>query len=182
MLQSNKRKRIIEEEDAKALAEAQGGKSAPSGLKSRKKKSSVAAQLEATQSSPATAKLVGDTWEIIPPASSKFSMPAMPKVAAPAVEEHRPKLRELVKEKIKELEFKVALELFASVARLVSKDEIASNPKAKAALDTEWENSRNLGRIFEACYEKGPELPESDPRRKFKGRTVFHGNNVRECT
>jgi hypothetical protein len=42
----------------------------------------------------------------------------MPKVAAaPAVEEHRPKLRELVKEKIKELEFKVALELFASVAR-----------------------------------------------------------------
>ena len=177
-IRSNERKRIIEEEDAKALAEAQRGKSAPSGLKSRKKKSSVA-QLEATQSSPATAKLVGDTWEIIPPASSKFSMPAMPEVAAPAVEEHRPKLRELVKEKIKELEFKVALELFASVARLVSKDEIASNPKAKAALDKEWENLRNLGRIFEACYEKGPELPESDPRRKFKGRTVFQGNNVR---
>ena len=96
---------------------------------------------------------------------------------------------------------------FASVARLVSKDEIASNPKAKAALDKEWENLRNkgvwdekrvrecrdivaearrngqtvhLGRIFEACYEKGSELPESDPRRKFKGRTVFQGNNVRD--
>jgi hypothetical protein len=64
-------------------------------------------------------------------------MPAMPKTAVPAVEEHRPKLRELVKEKIKELEIKVALELFASVARLVSKDEIARNPKAKAALDKE---------------------------------------------
>jgi hypothetical protein len=35
----------------------------------------------------------------------------MPKVVAPAVEEHRLKLRELVKQKIKELEFKVALEL-----------------------------------------------------------------------
>ena len=99
------------------------------------------------------------------------------------------------------------LKLFASVARLVSKDEIARNPKAKAALDKEWENLRtkgvwderrvrecrelvaeahregktiHLGRIFEACYEKGSELAESDPRRKFKGRTVFQGNNVRD--
>ena len=38
----------------------------------------------------------------------------------------------------------------------------------------------HLGRIFEACYEKGSELPENDPRRKFKGRTVFQGNNVRD--
>ena len=68
----------------------------------------------------------GDVW---------FSMPAMPKTAAPAVEEHRPKLRELVKGKIKELEFKVALELFASAARLVSKDEI----------DKEWKNLRTKG-------------------------------------
>jgi hypothetical protein len=58
----------------------------------------------------------------------------MPKVAAPAVEEHRPKLRELVKEKIKELEFEVALELFASVARLVSKDEIPATPRQKLPL------------------------------------------------
>ena len=143
-LESNERKKIIEEEDAKALAEAQGGKSAPSGLKGKKKKSSPA-QLEATQCSPAKAILVGDKWEIIPAASKNFSVPAMPNNAAPAVEEHRPKLRELVKEKIKELEFKVALELFASVARLVSKDEIARNPKAKAALDKEWENLRTKG-------------------------------------
>ena len=39
---------------------------------------------------------------------------------------------------------------------------------------------RNTGRIFEACYEKGSELPADDPRRKFKGRTVFQGNNVRD--
>ena len=38
----------------------------------------------------------------------------------------------------------------------------------------------HLGRIFEACYEKGFEFSESDPRRKFKGRTVFQGNNVRD--
>ena len=69
----------------------------------------------------------------------------MPKVAAPAVEEHWLKLRELVKQKIKELEFKVALELFASIARLVSKDEIASKPKAQAAFDKEWDNLRNKG-------------------------------------
>ena len=117
------------------------------------------------------------------------------------LEERRPKLRELAKQMIQELE------LFASVARLVSKDEIASNPKAKAALDKEWENLRtkgvwdeksvrecrdivaearregkavHLGRIFEACYEKGSELPEPDPRRKFKGRTVFQGTHVRD--
>eukprot|EP00435_Cladocopium_sp_Y103_P010642 s3504_g2.t1 len=135
-------------------------------------------------------------------------MPTSP--SSSSAEEHRPNLRELVKQKIKELEFKVALELFASVARLVTKDEVARNPKAQAALDKEWENLRtkgvldesrvrecrdivaeakkagqtvHLGRIFEACYdcyEKGSELPESDPRRKFKGRTVFQGNNVRD--
>ena len=38
----------------------------------------------------------------------------------------------------------------------------------------------HFGRIFEACYEKGFEFSESDPRRKFKGRTVFQGNNVRD--
>ena len=148
MLGSNERKQIIEEEDAKAIAEAQEGKPASSsGTKGKKKKKASTARLEVTQGPPAKAKLVGNTWEIIPAVSQKFSVPAMPnlKAAVPAVEEHRPKLRELVKEKIKEFEFKVALELFASVARLVSKDEIASNPKAKAALDKEWENLRTKG-------------------------------------
>ena len=113
----------------------------------------------------------------------------------------------MIKNKIRELEFKVALELFGAVARLIPKDEASKNPKAKAALDKEWENLRtkgvwdesrvrecksivdearktgqtfHLGCIFEACYGKGSELPPDDPRRKFKGRTVFQGNNVRD--
>ena len=209
MLGSNERKQIIEEEEAKAIKKAQEeAKSAPSsGSKGPKKKKSTVAQLEATPRPSAKATLIGDHWEIVPHASPKFSVPAMPKMAAPATEMHRPALRELIKEKIRETEFKVAIELFASVARLVSKEEIARNPKAKAALDKEWENLKNkgvwdekrvrecrdivnearrsnktvhLGRIFEACYEKGSELPETDPRRKFKGRTVFQGNNVRD--
>ena len=39
---------------------------------------------------------------------------------------------------------------------------------------------REKRRIFEACYEKGSELSADDPRRKYKGRTVFQGNNVRD--
>ena len=42
----------------------------------------------------------------------------------------------MIKRKIQELEFKVALELFSAVARLVPKDGIRE-PKAKAALDKE---------------------------------------------
>ena len=146
-------------------------------------------------------------WEVIPKDRPKFCVPAMPKAAPAKAELHRPELREMIKRKIQELEFKVALELFSAVARLVPKDEVRKNPKAKAALDKGWENVRtkgvwdesrvrecksivdearkkgetvHLGRIFEACYKKGSELPADDPRRKFKGRTVFQGNNVRD--
>ena len=35
-------------------------------------------------------------------------------------------------------------------------------------------------RIFELCVEKGSELPEGDPARKFKGRSVFQGNQVKD--
>ncbi|CAE7637278.1 unnamed protein product, partial [Symbiodinium sp. KB8] len=38
----------------------------------------------------------------------------------------------------------------------------------------------HVGKIFEICVEKGSELPEGDPLRKFKGRTVFQGNNVKD--
>ena len=67
----------------------------------------------------------------------------MPKAAPAKAELHRPELRELIKNKIRELEFKVAWELFGAVARLVPKDEVAKNPKAKAVLDKEWENLKN---------------------------------------
>ena len=105
-------------------------------------------------------------------------MPAMPKTAVPAVEEHRPKLRELVKEKIKELEFKVALELFASVARLVSKDEIACNPKAKAALDKEGENLRTKGVWDEKRVRECRDIV-AEARRE--GKTVHLGRIFEAC-
>ena len=38
----------------------------------------------------------------------------------------------------------------------------------------------HVGKIFEICVEKGSELPLGDPMRKFKGRTVFQGNNVKD--
>ena len=36
----------------------------------------------------------------------------------------------------------------------------------------------NVGRVFGICVEKGSELAADDPRRKFKYRVVFQGNNV----
>ena len=130
MLGSNERKQIIEEEDAKALAETQEGKSASSGSKGKKKKTS-SARLEAIQCSPAKAKLLGDQWEIIPATSQQFSVPAMPKVAVPAVEEHRPKLRELAKEKIKELEFKSCIRAFRFSCQVCIKRRSCQQPQGK---------------------------------------------------
>ncbi len=82
-----------------------------------------------------------------------------------------------------------------------------ADPKAKAALDKEWDRFRSLntwdengvrewsevaaearrsgkkthmGRVFAILVEKNHELPEDNPLRKFKGRVVFQGNNVRD--
>ena len=93
------------------------------------------------------------------------------------------------------------------VARPVGKKEIKANPKAQQALDIEWEKlvkknawkyetvsewktisekakksgkKVHVGRVFEICVEKGSELPEGDKLRKFKGRTLFQGNNVKD--
>ena len=38
----------------------------------------------------------------------------------------------------------------------------------------------HVGKVFEICVEKGSELPGGHKLRKFKGRTVFQGNNVRD--
>ena len=102
---------------------------------------------------------------------------------------HRPKVPEF------------AFPFSALVARPVGKKEVQGNPKAKAALDKEWlklvnaevwlpkprewndvaneakrmNKTIHVGRVFEICVEKGSELPESDPGRKFKGRSVFRG-------
>ena len=85
----------------------------------------------------------------------------------------------------------------ALVARSVSIKEVATNPKAKAADDAEWNDLRRMqtwdestvmewsdvkqrakteqrrvhvGRVFGILVEKGSELKESDPRRKYKAR------------
>ena len=98
-------------------------------------------------------------------------------------------------------------ELMAMVARPVGRKELLSNPKAQASLDVEWDKlmkkkawdmasvrewddvsseakkkgkKAHVGKVFEICVEKGSELPPNDPLRKFKGRTVFQGNNVRD--
>ena len=90
----------------------------------------------------------------------------------------------------------------ALVARPVGKAEIAAQPKAQAALDKEWNKlviakvwnevkpqewstlaraarktgeTIHVGRVFELCTEKGSELPDGDPDKKYKGRSVFSG-------
>ena len=95
----------------------------------------------------------------------------------------------------------------AMVARPVGKNEIAQKAKAKAAMDAEWKKLRDkyvwdediknvrdwsdvareardkgidvhLGWLFGICVEKGSELEENNPNRKYKGRVVFQGNRV----
>ena len=85
----------------------------------------------------------------------------------------------------------------ACVARSASEREVTTNKAAKASLDKEWDKLRDqkcwdegsvrewsevaalakrmgrkahVGRIFDICVEKYAELPDGDPRRKYKGR------------
>jgi hypothetical protein len=80
-------------------------------------------------------------------------------------------------------------------------------PEAMAALDKEWNKLEkqvaweldkvrewksvssgakannttvHVGRVFAILVEKGSELPKGHPERKYKGRVVFQGNNVRD--
>lgn len=199
MIGPKERQKIIDEREGKATGtHSEGGSSSSKAVP----KATAARKQGGILSPLPTGCTVAqsDKWEAVPlpKGQARFQAPAMPVIKDPNNEPHRLSLREMAKEKIQELEFKVALELFGSVARLVSKDEVARNPKAKAALDKEWNNLKtkgvwdesrvrerkdivnearrngtkvHLGRIFEAC---------DDPRRKFKGRTVFQGNNVRD--
>ena len=129
--------------------------------------------------------------------------PAMPVTHAPVVEEHRERITDLYWNKLGE----VTMGQLALVARVVGKAEINQTPEAKAAMDKEWKKladkscwlekqvreykdvakeaqQKNLkthfGRIFEICALKGSELPEGHPERKWKGRSVFQGNQVRD--
>jgi hypothetical protein len=93
------------------------------------------------------------------------------------------------------------------VARTVTKKEASTIPEAMAALDKEWNKLEkqvaweldkvrewksvsneakannttvHVGRVFAFLVEKGSELPKGHPERKYKGRVVFQGNNVRD--
>ncbi len=99
------------------------------------------------------------------------------------------------------------LDGLAMVARPVRPKEIKENKGAQAAMDKEWKALRDLGTwneskvcewsdvkasakvknvrvhigmVFGICVEKGSELPEGNPGRKYKGRVVFRGNDVRD--
>ena len=94
----------------------------------------------------------------------------------------------------------------AMVARLLTMKEVNSNPKAQQAILEEGEKLLKQGvwdvdsvrekrdvirdamrlkkkvhfaRIFPICFEKGSELPEGDPDRKFKGQCVVQGSDVK---
>ena len=155
MFSPKEREKLVAEE-AEKIAGGSGSGAAPSSssakaCKKKKKKkkpepATVARQLRVNPSlsgGPRPQHFAGDSWEVIPEGRPRFCVPAMPKAAPAKAELHRPELRELIKNKIRELEFKVAWELFGAVARLVPKDEVAKNPKAKAVLDKEWENLKN---------------------------------------
>lgn len=135
-----------------------------------------------------------------------FSAPAMP-VVQDVDELHRSTMRELVEEKIEQLQENLNFESFAAVARVLTKAEIGQSKDAQKALalDAEWQKlidkgvwdekkakecrqivadaqkfgeKIHIGRIFEICSIKGDELPEGHPQRKYKGRTCFQGINV----
>jgi len=116
--------------------------------------------------------------------------PVMPTVAYDP--KHRPKLRRRVP-------------FNACVARPVSRREQRANPKARDAMRDEWERLRKMGTwddttveewsdvakkaraaneevhfgyLLGSCFEKGSELPDNHPDRKFKGRSVFQGDRV----
>jgi len=145
MLSPKDRQQLIDEEAEKMAVDSGGAASSSASKGPKKKKSAVATARKLRLSPSPSSEPTVVQWEVIPKDRPKFCVPAMPKAAPAKAELHRPELREMIKRKIQELEFKVALELFSAVARLVPKDEVRKNPKAKAALDKEWENVRTKG-------------------------------------
>ena len=136
------------------------------------------------------ANALGDSGE-------RFAVPSMP-VEHCDYEPRRSNMRALVEDKLSEIQKKLDFDLFANVAKVLTKHEISKSPEAQKALDAErekllnkktWDQARvkecraivdeakrkgekvHIGRIFEICTLKGSELPEGDPNRKHKGRT-----------
>ena len=145
MLSPKDRKKLIDEETEKMTGGSGGASSSSAPKGSEEKKSAVATARKLRVNPSPSGEPQVNQWEVIPTDRPKFCVPAMPKSAPAKAELHRPESRDMIKQKIQELEFKVALDLFSAVARLVPKDEVRKNPKAKAALDKEWENVRTKG-------------------------------------
>ena len=95
----------------------------------------------------------------------------------------------------------------AAVAQSFSKKEAAGNPKAQKTIKKEWDRlcrlgtwdeskvrnwadvkneakrageTVHIGRLLPTLVEKSSELEEDNPDRKFKGRVVFDGSDVRD--
>ena len=117
MLSPKEREKLAAEEAAKFAGSS--GSGAPSTSSAKPEPATVAKQLRVNRSPSGEPMTAAVCWEVIPEGRPKFCVPAMPKAAPAKAELHRPELRELIKNKIRELEFKVALELFGAVARLV---------------------------------------------------------------
>ena len=64
-----------------------------------------------------------------------------------------------------------------AIARLGIRVLFVSGPMLQATLDERARKS-TWECYFGFVVEKNPDLPKGDPRRKFKGRAVFQGNNV----
>ena len=96
---------------------------------------------------------------------------------------------------------------YASVARSVNKKEVAQSARAQASMKKEWDKLRaakawredlvreyrdvqaeakrlkrtyHFGRVFAICVEKDAELALPEHLRKYKGRVVFQGNQVKD--
>ena len=130
--------------------------------------------------------------------------PSMPIVSEPEAEpEHREKIQR--RHPVTEKEIR---DLIPTGTRPGGHKELRSNPKAQASLDVDWAKLMlkkawdmgsvrewgdvpkkakkkgkkvHVGKVFEICVEKGSELPERDPLRKFKGRTVFQASIRQQC-
>lgn len=73
-----------------------------------------------------------------------FSAPAMP-VVQDVYEPHRSSMRELVEERIEQFQDNLNFELFAAVARVLTKAEIGQSKDAQKALDAEWQKLIDKG-------------------------------------
>ena len=99
-----------------------------------------------------------------------------------------------------------AYDELALVARLVPRKEILEKEAAMKSINVEWDKlvaagcfdlkeavewsevKKNLpkgktvhiGSLIELCYQKGSELADDDPGKKYKGRIVFAGDRVKD--